>query len=183
MKHRILAVSLLAGGLALIPGIAAAKGARSATITGPRLRVPIELNFDTPTPSGRAQGPARPGPNELANAAGLFAMWPSATEQFSTRAPAGRLGPRYVIVYHWLVGPSSTKPIRQDLYPLAAAGPVTYTPPDQRVFDRQNLRGGWYRADQRLTNLLILAGVPLAHATQTPAQTPHPVAVEPNLAG
>lgn len=183
MKRRILTVSLLAGGLALIPGVAAAKGARSATIAGPGLHSPIELNLSTPTQPDRAPASAPPGPNELANAAGLFGVWASSAAQFSASPPAGRLGPRYVITYHWLVGPNTTQRIHQDLYPLAAAGPLTYTPLGQRVFAGQKLQGGWYRADQRLIDLLILVGIPAARATQTSTQTKRPNATEPRLAG
>jgi hypothetical protein len=183
MKRRILAASLLAGGLALIPGTAGAKGARSATITGPGLHTPIELSLDTSTQPGRTQAPTLPGPNELANVAGLFAIWASSATNLSASPPAGRLGPRYVITYHWLVGPNTTKPIHQDLYPLATAGPLTYTPPGQRGFSSQTLQGGWYRADLRLTNLLILIGIPAARPTQAPTQTPRPIANEPQLAG
>jgi hypothetical protein len=180
MKRRILAASLLAGGVALIPGVAGAKGTRSATIVGPGLHPPIELSLDTSMQPGRTRGPNLPGPNDLANAAGLFAVWASSAAKLSASPPSGPLGPRYVITYHWLVGPNTTKPIHQDLYPLATAGPLTYAPLGQRVFAGQKLQGGWYRADQRLTNLLILIGIPAARATQARTQTPRPMPPNPS---
>lgn len=183
MKRRILAASLLAGGLALVPGTAGAKGARSATISGPGLRTPIELSLITSTQPGGVQAPRRPEPNELVSAAGLFVARDSSPAQWSARPPAGRLGPHYVITYHWIIGPGTTTPIHQDLYPLATAGPLTFTPPGQRLAGGQRLPGGWYRAGQRLTDLLNLAGIPAAGAAQTPAPLPRPIDTGPQLAG
>ena len=73
--------------------------------------------------------------------------------------PAGKLGPRYTIRY--LVPGPSSKPdrIKQDLYPYAAGGAVTYLKPGQPIFDSKTT-GGWYYAGSALKQTLVRAGLP-----------------------
>jgi hypothetical protein len=73
-------------------------------------------------------------------------------------APTTELGPRYTITYT-LPGPT-TRGLRQDLYPYAAGGSVTYTKPGQPFFDGQRTRGGWYVAPARLKETLVALGLP-----------------------
>ena len=57
--------------------------------------------------------------------------------------PAGKLGRHYRAVYELYVAQDKVVSVRQDLYPFAAAGFVSYTPPGQHVFQR-TARSGWY---------------------------------------
>jgi hypothetical protein len=69
------------------------------------------------------------------------------------------LGPRYTIV--WTVpGPPgpATHRVRQDLYPYARGGAVTYTKPGQPIFEGTT-KGGWYR-NAELKNTLVALGLP-----------------------
>ncbi len=55
------------------------------------------------------------------------------------------MGPRYRAVYELSASEDTTVVVRQDLYPFAAAGFVSYTPPGQRVFEK-TATSGWYVA-------------------------------------
>lgn len=75
------------------------------------------------------------------------------------KRPAGKLGPRYRIV--WTVpGPNGKAKISQDAYPYAQPQPVTYMKPGQVFWDGQHTRGGWYVGDAQLRASLIAVGVP-----------------------
>ena len=50
--------------------------------------------------------------------------------------------------------------IRQDLYPYAAGGPVTYIPAGQTLFETRQTVGGWYRATPDVKGVLVRAGLP-----------------------
>ena len=148
MKLRILLGPLLAIGLALVPATAWAKGARDVSVKGPGLAEPIALD-------GAAAQP-------MIEASGFYTsvFHQSGSEVLAAR-PRGTLGPRYVATYGWLVAENRTKPLRQVLYPFAEGGALTYTQPRQRVSDRtEPFKGGWYRAGQPLTDLLVSLGVP-----------------------
>src|SRR5215475_5889993 len=150
---------------------ALAKGADRATITGPGLRAPIVVGGDG-EPGSHA------GLGQLSDGSGLFvAMFgpDASTGQVLERAaPAGSLGPRYELTYRV---PGNTPPdmLRQDLYPFAAGGPVTYTPAGQRVFGNTT-SGGWYHAPPTFSALLTTLGVtPVASVPSPP--TTHPASV------
>jgi hypothetical protein len=57
--------------------------------------------------------------------------------------PAGPLGPRYRLTFNFFTGVEQVTPVRQDVYPFARAGFVSYTPPGQHVFEKKT-RSGWY---------------------------------------
>src|SRR6266704_551847 len=57
-------------------------------------------------------------------------------------------------------GPNGDSSLRQDLYPYAAKGPVTYMAPDQKFWGRQYTPGGWSRGTIQLRNALVKAGLP-----------------------
>ncbi len=136
MKLRILAAAAIVVGVALIPATAWAKGAKSITITGPGLGQPAHVE--------NTGGPEIVDVNRLAEATGLLYAAFRATPTPMTHArPAGKLGPRYRAVYELYAGENETVVIRQDIYPFAAAGFVSYTPPGQHVIDR-TARSGWY---------------------------------------
>jgi len=138
---------------------AVAKGASVVTVKGPGVP-PISLDGD--------------GTRTLNDAAGLYrAVSHQPAGATLRRRPTGKLGPRYVATYGWLVAVDRTKPVRQELYPFAEGGAWTYTPPGQRVFETGSaFKGGWYRAGQPLTDLLVSLGVPEPVARAGSA-TPH----------
>jgi hypothetical protein len=74
--------------------------------------------------------------------------------------PPGDLGPKYTVTYHIvdLNGRLRGGEIRQDLYPLAAAGPVVYMAPGQRMYDTQTA-SGWRATDDRVSWVLNRLGV------------------------
>jgi hypothetical protein len=148
MKRTVLLISILALASA---APAAAKGPAEAIITGPALEEPIALRWmlgDPSTPLG-----------ELADGAGFFeAAFGQAPDQMLADRPNGDLGPRYTIAYGGL-GLYPDKQIRQELYPYAAAGPVTYMKPGQLLYGRTTA-GGWYRAPVSLKDTLVSMGLP-----------------------
>ena len=127
---------------------AVAKGTSTVTVKGPGVARPISLDG-----AGTAQ---------LNEAAGLYrAVFHEAGSVVVSARPQGKLGPRYVATYGWLVAQDRTKPVRQELYPFAAGGAWTYTPPGQRVFTSgPAFQGGWYHSGAALTDLLVSLGVP-----------------------
>jgi hypothetical protein len=75
------------------------------------------------------------------------------------KRPVVRLGPRYEIVYR-VPGPHRVADtLRQDVYPYAAGGPLSYMKPGQPFWE-QRTRGGWYRGTAELKRMLVRAGLP-----------------------
>lgn len=171
MKPRILAVAALAAALALLlaPTAAMAKGASAATINGSGPggpgngpKGPITLRGEGEPGSGTALA-------TLADLAGLFpAMFGQSPNPMLAKAPTTRLGPRYVITWTIPDGTTTAKRVRQDVYPYAAGGPVTYMRPGQPVFDQETL-GGWFRATDSLRQQLISLGLPRKRPLAEPA--------------
>ena len=62
--------------------------------------------------------------------------------------------------------------VRQDLYPYAPAGPVTYMEPGQKLFGTKT-SGGWFQAERQLKGILVSAGLP-PKAPEAPAPAPAP---------
>jgi hypothetical protein len=92
-------------------------------------------------------------------------------QRLAPSAPAGALGPRYEVAFRVPGGAPTPDVVRQDLYPLASGGPVTYTPPDQTEL-AGHTTGGWYRAPDGFAALLTRIGIPgtqVAAATSAPA--------------
>ena len=149
--RRLLVLAMFAAALAL-PGTAQGKGPIAATIDGPGTGGGITI--------GRG-GDAPVGPMEIAQESGIFpAVFAQTPDPMLKTRPGGDLGPRYQVTYS-LPGPNRTEyTIRQDLYPYAPQGPVTYTDPGQRVFVTRSTRGGWYQAAPALKRTLVLAGLP-----------------------
>jgi hypothetical protein len=116
---------------------AGAKGAQSATVTGPG--IPGTLHIENVP-----EGPAAVNVNRLIQATGAdYAVFRTKPSPFRSVRPQGSLGPRYKIVYQLLTGENEVTPVHQSVYPFARAGFVTYTPPGQRVFEKR-VRSGWY---------------------------------------
>jgi hypothetical protein len=85
------------------------------------------------------------------------------------------LGPRYLVTYRFH---GSDDLIRQDLYPYAKGGPVTYTPPGQELNVGINMPiiAGWYQSSRGFFHYLVDHGLPKTNpvasvATREPA--PH----------
>jgi hypothetical protein len=132
---------------------AMAKGPDQATITGPSLDQPIVL-----------EGYGEPGGGgdlvDLAEGGGLFAAMfgPGGSPgRLQSEAPTADLGPKFEIAFRVPAGDLGST-IRQDLYPQASGGPVTFTAAGQPVFDKTTL-GGWYTGSTRFRAVLVNLGV------------------------
>jgi hypothetical protein len=77
--------------------------------------------------------------------------------------PAGPLGPKFEIAWRVPDETPTGATVRQDLYPQAAGGPVTYTESGQPVFGNRTA-GGWYRGPATFTRVLQQLGLPTAAA-------------------
>ena len=135
-------------------GPASAKGIQSATISGPGLDDPIDVEVGR-LPDLTAFWQVIPGQPEP----------PTLTE----RPPAGRLGPRYTVTWQLMTDADETTAIHQDLYPLAEGGPLVHTAAGQSIFDGTTI-GGWYKAPIALRDRLHALGVPPASAA-SPAKS------------
>ena len=181
MLRRLFVVAALAAGMSIAAVItlatpALAKGPSQARITGPGLgRAVVVSGNGEPGQQGRL--------GNLALETGLFtAMFGTAVTvayetplQLRTPPAAASLGPRYTIFY--TVPGVTPRPgqqfgqVRQYLYPRAAGGPVTYTPPGQQGFGGALLQvTGWLRATSRLTRTLAQLGIRPRVATQAAQQ-------------
>ena len=133
---------LLAAVVALaLAGPASAKWIDTATITGPGVERPIVT-----------------GGEFLFDSSGFYAATFGPTTDLLPAPPTKRLGPRYTVLYS-LPGPERVR-VRQDLYPYAAGGPVTYTDPGQPLYDGQRTRGGWYAGTRDLKDAVASIGLP-----------------------
>src|SRR2546423_1339285 len=143
---------LIAAALALtLPGAALAKGASSATVSGPGLNgtIPGVGEGDDGTPLGA-----------LSAYGGYFAQMFGQSPDPTTRTqPKGELGPRYVVRYT-VPGPGGDSFVTQDVYPYAQPVPVTYMRPDQVFWDGQKTNGGWMVADARVKDAFVKSGLP-----------------------
>jgi hypothetical protein len=150
-------------------GTASAKGPNGGQITGDGLRAPIPLTRGEGDPTG----------DRLIEDAGFFALAFSQVPDPTMRArPPGELGPKLTITWTLSTGPGSNI-VREDVYPYAAHGPVTYMAAGQAVYD-QPVKGGWYRATPGLVTSLQTLGVPTRHvleqrisAARAPAEPVH----------
>jgi hypothetical protein len=180
MKWRACLVAAVAGVVVVMAASPAlAKGADRATITGPGLAAPIVVGGDGEPGS---QG----GLGQLSDGSGLFvAMFgpdSAGGQTLEQTAPAGSLGPRYELTYRVPGGNPKPDTITQDLYPLAAGGPVTFTPAGQHVFGNTT-SGGWYRAPASFSALLTTLGLPrVPDAVPVPSPSATTAAVAANVA-
>ena len=152
MKRTLLLISLVA--LAYAPA-ATAKGPGEATIAGPGLDDSIVLR-------GNAEGDPGSPFGVFVDGTGFFPAVFERTPNPMLKTPRKRsLGPRYTVVYSLPGGDRGTSTVRQDLYPYAAGGPVTYTPPGQEIFGGEvTTRGGWYAAPASFRQTLVSLGLP-----------------------
>jgi hypothetical protein len=154
IRTRVIGVVALIAALAL-PATVAAKGPSLARITGPGLTAPVTIDGDGEGGTATALG-------LLVNETGFFPQtFGQSPDPLLREQPAARqLGARYTVAYT-VPGPS-TSVLRQDLYPYAAGGAISYMEPGQEIWD-QKTHGGWYRAgilSSELREMLVNAGLP-----------------------
>jgi hypothetical protein len=149
--------SLLALGAAvalLLPGTATAKGPSEATITGPGISVMTPLVF-----RGGGEGDTSTDLGLLVAESGFFPQtFGQSPDPMLRKRPTG-LGTQYTVTYT-VPGPS-TDTLRQELYPYASGGPVSFMEPGQKIWS-QTTHGGWYRGTATLKTRLVAAGLPRA---------------------
>jgi len=149
MKRLFLILSIAA--LAL-PATALAKGPSAASIDGPGGGGGITFTGDGES-AGQSLG-------DVTLLAGFFpAAFGQEPDPMLPSRPKGDLGPRYTITYTVPTRTGVADRIRQDLYPYAARGPVTYMKPGQKVFGTKT-PGGWFQAERQLKDILVSAGLP-----------------------
>ena len=149
-----LSIAFVLAALAL-PSAAAAKGPSEGSISGPGFTKTVKVLYDG--------GGGSPGDN-LSQASGFFpAAFGQSPDPLLAGKPSGPLGPRYTVV--WTVPGNGGSPLRQELYPYARGGSVSYTKPGQRIFG-MTTHGGWYR-DTGLKRTLVALGLP----TQAPSSS------------
>jgi hypothetical protein len=143
----ILAIAALA-----LPAAALGKGPSGASIDGPG---GDGINF---TGDGESGGTAL---GDLTQQAGFFAAtFGQEPDPMLASRPEGNLGPKYTITYT-VPGPNNElDKLRQDVYPYAPGGPVTYMEPGQGFFGTERTRGGWYQGTDALKQTLVSAGLP-----------------------
>lgn len=89
------------------------------------------------------------------------------------------LGPRYLIIYQVDSGTKTAETVRQELYPYAEGGPVTYTPRGQHIADGLPWGGaispGWHRSPTRFLRFLVDEGLPATSpVVGSPKSVPNP---------
>jgi hypothetical protein len=163
MRARVLFVGLVAISTVAIAGPASAKASiAEANITGPGLGG--GLRIEAPDTQGLWE-------SGIDVVGGLDDTRSDSVEELGL-TPAD-LGPRYLVTYRFEF---SDDLIRQDLYPYAKAGPVTYTPPGQEptVGVNMPITAGWYQSSLGFFQYLVDHGLsetnPVAAvATRKPA--------------
>lgn len=162
----LLFVATVALAVATWASPAAAKGPDQATITGPGLDSPIAVTgFGEPGSAGNL--------GELADGSGLFVVMfgPYDSERAVSEAPTGDLGPKYEITYHIPDGTSAGSTVRQDLYPQAPGGPVTYTPAGQSAMGIITVNS-WYQTPAGFGRVLERLGIPVTGPVAGPEARP-----------
>jgi hypothetical protein len=133
-----------------IPAAALAKGPTEGTISGPGFSKTVKVLYDG--------GGGSPGDN-LTQASGFFpAAFGQSPDPMLHTKPSAPLGPRYTVVWKVPGGGGENYHLRQQLYPYARGGAVSYTKPGQSIFGTGS-RGGWYRG-AGLKATLVALGLP-----------------------
>jgi hypothetical protein len=136
-----------------LPTAAAAKGPSAASIDGPGTGGGINISGD-----GESGGTPL---GDLTQYGGFFAAtFGQQPDPMLASRPKGDLGPKYTITYT-VPGPNNeVDKLKQDIYPYAPGGPVTYMEPGQRFFGTEQTRGGWFKAAPLVKDTLVEAGLP-----------------------
>jgi len=155
-------VVLVVAMIAIIGGSAWAKGPVTAVIEGPGIDGPILVSgvFDGTNDAPIARLADAMGLDEL-----LFGVDGQALPQ-EMEQPA--TGPVYQVTWTWFNG--AVIPV--ELYPAAEGGPLVHLTAGLYRSENGNVgfgvRGGWYRADDDLVQMLDELGVPLEHRGPAP---------------
>lgn len=146
-------IFLLSAALLALPSVAAAKGPSEASVDGPGSGGGISIKGDGET-GGTPLG-------DVTEQAGFFAAaFGQEPNPMLPGRPQGDLGPKYTITYT-VPGPNGElDKLKQDVYPYAVSGPMTYMEPGQKFFGTEETRGGWYQAPSLLKETLVSAGLP-----------------------
>jgi hypothetical protein len=168
MNHR-LAAALAALVLVLVPSAASAKGPVAATI--------VAADGSRLTLDSHDWAPGEPFVELLESTHALSAIFRTDPEILAD-APTGELGPRFEIT--WDLGlvdqGEPTHLVRQDAYPYAEGGPVTFVPPGQALYGQDTTPGGWYAASSDLSGVLesldLVATPPTARGAVTGFRAP-----------
>jgi hypothetical protein len=148
MKKRMLTITVVVCAIvATNVGTALAKGPESATLAGPGIEGPTELNQNNP-----AVG-------QLMQQSGI---WNGPGVPLSS-APTGNLGPVYTLT--WVNSgppdaPVAERTIRQFIYPQAENGPVIHTPVQDGLEGWGPDVVGWFEASDGLIHALLTLGIP-----------------------
>jgi hypothetical protein len=143
-----LSIAFVLAALAL-PAAALAKGPSEGSISGPGFVKVVKVVNDG---SGGTPG------GDLTQTSGFFpAAFGQSPDPMLHRRPAS-LGPRYTIVWTVPSGVDTADHLRQELYPYAKGGAVSYMKPGQPIFG-MTTHGGWYRA-AGLKRTLVSLGLP-----------------------
>ena len=155
MRRYLVAAAVVAF---VLPAVAAAKGPASASITGKGLERTLTIAGD-----GEAVGTQL---GVLTMRSGFFAQMFGQTPDPTLRTrPAGRLGPRYTVVYV-VPGPNNIQSrVVQRVYPFAKPVALSYMKPGHPFWEGETTHGGWYRASLALKRILLRAGVPATAQT------------------
>jgi hypothetical protein len=155
---------LTAAALLAAAAPAAAKGPDQVTITGPGLAKPIVVTGMGEAGSASALG-------RLSEGTGLFlAMFGPDQDGpgLHPTQPTAALGPKYLLEYRVPTQEPTPAIVKQDLYPYAVGGPVTYTAAGQPSMIGET-RGGWYQTTEALRAVLVSLGLPDVSPTPSPA--------------
>jgi len=157
-------IFLLAVATLVVPATALGKGPSGATMEGPGGGGGITFSGD------EGSGPLGNLTQQSGWFAAAFAQEPN---PMLAARPQGDLGPKYTVTYT-VPGPNNdTFVIRQDIYPYASPGPVTYMAPGQPIFDMET-PGGWFQAGPDLKETLVAAGLPETAAAVSSDDTSFP---------
>jgi hypothetical protein len=110
-------------------------------------------------------------------AGGLDDMRAGSARELGIRATD--LGPKYVVTYRLDAGTKRAEIVRQELYPYAKGGPVTYAPTGQRIAEGLpwgvTITAGWRESSSEFFRYLVDQGLPEADpvvvADREPATT------------
>lgn len=150
---------LIAAAVIATASSALAKGAESATVTGPGIDRPIEL-MDAADSDLVARLMEQTG--------GLYGTDGTGDLPLPLEEPPGEPGPSYTLTWVRYGAPGESvdeRTVRQVIYPDAENGPVIHTPA------QEGLRGGgpgvigWFAAPTGLPDTLAELGVPIASAS------------------
>ena len=157
--RRLAVVTGVALVLASTTSLAWGKGPVKASLKGPGLQEPVTFGGGENAGSDVMM---------LAESAGLFpALFFESPSPMEEHRPEGRLGPRYSVAYSIPAPVGGSGTVLQYVYPYAAGGPVTYTPPGQPFLEGEAdgdkpffTHGGWFEATSLLKSTLVSAGLP-----------------------